>query len=222
MKKKLKKENRESFLKRFKGKLSKKDLEDIDFAYDLAKEAHRPAKRVGSGERYFEHPRSGVLIMTDELGLYNRDLIISFLLHDVGEDTPMFGNITKSYDEFRNKATLRLNKLFNKKVADNVIRLSRPSVENIKFKNKTETYNFYLKELKKSEDAILLKMIDRLHNLRSLFGTSSEFKRKQVEETKSKYIKIFESVSGKNKKYTQILLKKIKKELKKLKEGSSS
>jgi guanosine-3',5'-bis(diphosphate) 3'-pyrophosphohydrolase len=191
-------ENRKTFLKRFKGKFSNEEMEDIDFAYDLAKEAHRPSLR-DDGVRYFEHPRSGVLIMTDELGLYDRDLIISFLLHDVGEDTALLGNINKSYDEFKAKAIFRLTKIFSEKVADNVLRLTKPSVDNMRFKNKAEVYEFYLAELAKSEDAILLKMIDRLHNLRSLPGNNPEKIKRQIEETGSKLMPIFESVKGERK-----------------------
>ena len=59
-------ENRATFLKRLEGKFPKEEIENIDFAYDLAKEAHRTAVR-DEGMRYFEHPRSGCLIMIDEL-----------------------------------------------------------------------------------------------------------------------------------------------------------
>jgi len=205
-------ENRETFLKRLESRFSQEEIEDIDFAYDIAKEAHRPAVRDG-GMRYFEHPRSGCLIMIDELGLYDRDLLISFFLHDVGEDTPMLGNVTESYDEFKRKAQLRLTKLFGEKVADTVIRLTKPSVDNIRFHNKQEVYDFYLAELVKSEEAILLKMVDRLHNLRSLLTGNPEKIKRQIEETEEKYMPIFESVVGPQKEYAEILVAKIKEQL---------
>lgn len=212
---KINKENRKIFLKRLKNKFSKKEIEDIDFAYDLAKEAHRAQTRY-EGARYFEHPRSGCLIMIDEFGLYDRDLLISFLLHDVGEDTPMFGNIIESYDEFKKKAELRISKLFGKKVAGIVICLTKPSVDNIRFNNKREAHDFYLKELARNEDAILLKMVDRLHNLRSLPANKPKEIKRQIKETKLKYIPIFQLISGRRKQYAEVLLKKIKKQLIKL------
>ncbi len=205
-------ENRETFLKRLEGKFSLDEIENIDFAYDLAKEAHRTAVR-DEGMRYFEHPRSGCLIMIDELGLYDRDLLISFLLHDVGEDTPMFGNVTKSYDEFVMKARLRLNKLFGDKVAEIVIRLTKPSVENIRFNSKQEAFDFYVKELAKNEDAVLLKMVDRLHNLRTLPVNKPEKIEKQILETREVFLPIFEAVSGEQKQYAEVLVKKIKEQL---------
>lgn len=205
-------ENRETFLRRLEGKFSPEDIENIDFAYDLAKEAHRTAVR-DEGMRYFEHPRSGCLIMLDELDLYDRDLLISFLLHDVGEDTPMFGNITKSYDEFVFKARLRLVKLFGEKVADIVIRLTKPSVENIRFNSKQEAFDFYVKELAKNEDAVLLKMVDRLHNLRTLPQNRPEKIEKQIRETVEVFLPVFEAVGGDRKKYTELLVNKIKEQL---------
>lgn len=211
-------ENRGTFLKRLEKKFSKKEIENIDFAYDLAKEAHRTAVR-DEGMRYFEHPRSGCLIMTDELGLYDRDLLISFLLHDVGEDTPMFGNVTKSYDEFVRKARLRLIKLFGEKVADIVIRLTKPSVENIRFSSKQEAFDFYVKELGKNEDAVLLKMVDRLHNLRTLPADKPEKIEKQIRETREVFLPIFEAVSGERKKYAEVLAEKIKEQLAVLEAG---
>ena len=205
-------ENRATFLKRLEGRFSEEEIENIDFAYDLAKEAHRTAVR-DEGMRYFEHPRSGCLIMIDELGLYDRDLLISFLLHDVGEDTPMFGNVTKSYDVFVEKARLRLTKLFGEKVADTVIRLTKPSVENVRFNSKQETFDFYVKELAKNEDAVLLKMVDRLHNLRTLPSDKPEKIEKQIRETRDVLLPIFEAVSGERKQYAEILVGKIKEQL---------
>ncbi len=209
-------ENRKSFLERLSGILTKEDIEDIDFAYDIAKESHRTAVR-DQGMRYFEHPREGCLIITDELKLFEKDILISFLLHDVGEDTPMFGNILESYDKFISKSKYRITKLFGEHVADTVIRLTNPAVDNIRFHSKEEASNYYLEELKKSEDAILCKMVDRLHNLRTLSSCTSEKILRKIEETEDKYIPIFKLVKGDKKKYTDILLEKIEAQLKILK-----
>lgn len=211
-----KKENRSSFLKRLESKLTEEQIKDIDFAYDIAKESHRTQKR-DSGERYFEHPRAGCLIMLDELDVYDRNLIISFLLHDIGEDTAMFGNITSSYKEFLEKASFRLQKLFGEKVADTVIRLTKPSIDNDMFMSKEEVYDFYIKELQKSEDAIFLKMIDRLHNLRSLISNRPEKIQKQIKETEDLYLPIFSKIDGDLKTKSKILTSKIQDALDKLK-----
>lgn len=158
-------ENRQTFLDRLQGHFSQTDIDLIEFAYDLAKEAHRTQKRDRGG-RYFEHPRAGCIIMMDELGLYDKDMLIAFLFHDVGEDTPLLGNRNEYYDDFISKAKFRLGLLFGDKVADIVIRLTKPEIDEKRFFSKEETTTYYNSELLKSEEAIVGKEIDRLHNLR--------------------------------------------------------
>ena len=214
----MKTENRQTFLARLQGHFSQNDIDLIELAYDLSKEAHRTQKRDRGG-RYFEHPRSGCLIMMDELGLYDRDLIIGFLFHDVGEDTPLLGNRVNSYEEFVQKAKFRLTKLFGEKVADTVIRLTKPEVDDIKFFSKEESLDFYHDEMLKSEEAIFGKELDRLHNLRTLLGSGYKSPKiaKTVKETEEVYLPIFESIQGPLKKYSEILVQKIKLELENLK-----
>lgn len=207
-------ENRKTFFDRLQGHFSQQDIDRIEFAYDMSKEAHRTQKRDRGG-RYFEHPRAGCLIMMDELGFYNRDLLITFLLHDVGEDTPLLGSRVDSYDEFVRKSKFRLSLLFGEKVADTVIRLTKPEVDHIRFFSKDETFCFYNKELKESNEAIFGKELDRLHNLRTVIGSGYKTVKinKVIKETEEVYIPIFESLSGCLKSYSDSLIQKIKLEL---------
>ncbi len=211
-------ENRQTFLDRLKGHFSSEDIALIEFAYDMSKEAHRTQKRDRGG-RYFEHPRAGCLIMMDELGLYDRDLLIAFLFHDVGEDTPLIGNRVDSYADFVTKAKFRLGLLFGQKVADTVIRLTKPEVDQIKFFTKEDCLRFYEKELGESNEAILGKELDRLHNLRTIHGSGyKQLKiQKTIEETEATYLPIFESLQGPLKTYSEVLIEKIKLELETLK-----
>ncbi len=214
----MKTENRKTFLDRLEGHFSQEDINLIEFAYDLSKEAHRTQKRDRGG-RYFEHPRAGCLIMMDELGLYDKDLIISFLFHDVGEDTPLIGNRIDSYEDFVIKAKFRLNLMFGDKVADTIIRLTKPEIDQIKFFTKEECLHYYEKELAKSNEAIFGKELDRLHNLRTVIGSGWKASKieKLIVETESVYLSIFNSVSGPLKNHSEVLISKIKTELKALK-----
>ena len=157
--------------------------------------------------------------MMDELGLYDKDLIISFLFHDVGEDTPLLGNRSDSYDDFVKKASYRLSKLFGNKVADTVIRLTKPEIDQTRFFSEKECLAFYESELTKSDEAILGKEVDRLHNLRTVLGSGwKTFKiQKLIEETKSVYLPIFTLARGPLKSYSEVLRFKIETELKILK-----
>ncbi len=202
-------ENRKTFHGRLVRHFSPDDILLIDFAYDLSKEAHRTHKRMKGG-RYFEHPRAVCLILMDELGLYDRDLIISFLLHDTGEDSPLFGSNDISYESFVSIMRFRLERVFNPNVSSTVIHLTKPFVDNVQFFTKDEAYCFYIEMVKCDENAILGKMIDRLHNLRSFPPDRIDWIQKQITETEQIYFPLFSSITGDLKPYSIVLLEKIK------------
>lgn len=212
----MKKETRTTFIARLQNRFSQSDIQLIEYAYDLSKSAHRTQNR-DSGERYFEHPRAGCLILMDELGLYDRNLLIAFLLHDVGEDTALLGNVTKSYNEFVATAQFRVGLSFGTEITDIVIRLTKPSVDNIRFHSKSEVFDYYIAELKKSPAAIIDKLVDRLHNLRSLPRNQKIKIERQIVETESVYIPMIDLVTGDYAPYANILKQKIQVELSKLK-----
>ncbi|MDB4940261.1 MAG: relA 1 [Candidatus Doudnabacteria bacterium] len=184
-------ENRASFLKRLEG-LPIEVINTIDFAYDLGKEAHRPHER-DTGERYFEHLRAVALILIDECKIKDPDLIIACLLHDSVEDSAMFGNATQAYSKWKEVAEFRLRKVFNSQVADIVITLTKPKVDGQELKTKAEAHHFYIENLSNAPaKTILAKMADRLHNLRSLAGTTPEKQRRIVAETREIYFPLFQ------------------------------
>jgi (p)ppGpp synthase/HD superfamily hydrolase len=169
---------------------------DIDMAYDLAKEAHRRFMREG-GERYFEHVRAVALILADECDVTEPDIIISSLLHDTIEDTPMFGNILLPENEWRKTARYRLKKMFNHRVADTVIALTKPRIigKKTKIKRRIQHQKYANQLLHGTPEAAIIKMADRLHNLRTLRGTSLQKQKKQIEETKKFLIPLFKKIN---------------------------
>lgn len=186
-------ENRRSFLDRFKN-CPYETKETINFAYDLAKEAHRTQKRQ-TGERYFEHLRSAALILIDECKINDPNIISAALLHDSIEDSPIFGNKNKSYEEWKIQSNFRISKIFNEKVAKMVLTLTKPEINETDFKNKEEAHHFYIDNLKKSNpNTVLVKMADRLHNLRTLKDVPVEKQIKQIKETREIYLPIFENI----------------------------
>lgn len=173
-------ENRKTFKERLKD-LSLEDQMLIDFAYDIAKESHRPQQR-DAGERYFEHLRAAALILMDEVKIFNPDLIISALLHDSVEDTRIFGNGLEGDEILRITAFFRISRLFNKKVASLILNLTNLGDDETYFQN-----------LKNSDsETILLKMCDRLHNLRTINSTTAEKRERKLKETEEKYYSLFE------------------------------
>ncbi|MDR2541777.1 MAG: hypothetical protein LBD11_08845 [Candidatus Peribacteria bacterium] len=187
-------ENRKSFLKRLEGKVPDGELMKIEFAYDMAKSAHahKGATRDDGKTRYFEHPRQGCLVLMDELGCYDPKLLISFLFHDVGEDTPLLGNILEDYHAWVKNATFRLNQLYAN-TAPIVIALTKPAIDQKTFFSKEEVYEYYFSQLRSNENALLLKMVDRLINLRDMKSCTPEKIIKQLKETEEKYLPMFRS-----------------------------
>lgn|GEM_PF-460351 len=184
-------ENKESFEKRIREHFSEDDFEKIMFAYDLSKMAHRPHSR-DNGMRYFEHPRSTVLILLDELKLYDTELVIGLLFHDTGEDSSLWGDIRGGYDQWVIRARRRIVPTFGESITDLLIAITKPYVDGIRFHTKQEAFDYYISGLCASEKAMLKKMIDRLDNLRDFEKGHKAQAYKQIKETKEVYIPLFE------------------------------
>ena len=134
-------------------------------AYNFALEAHKNQKRV-SGLPYIVHPIAVADILA-ELKL-DSATIITGLLHDTIEDT---------------KATYDLVlKEFGKEVADLVDGVTKISALEEKAAENSQAENFRKLILATSKDirVLLVKLADRLHNMRTINGFSSEGKKKRI------------------------------------------
>lgn len=187
-------ENRETFLARLKP-FSTSERSLVMKAYDFSKVAHANAVRQG-GKRYFEHPREASLIMMDECQLYDANLLAGLLLHDVAEDRPIFGNpIGKTYDEWRTLVRDSIGINFNDEVAGIVVDVTKPPELLADIDDGNQSLEIYYGNLQDaSPKAILVKMFDRLHNLRSLSDTPIEKQKRKVAETREHYYPIFEKI----------------------------
>lgn len=189
-----KNENRDSFQERLK-ELPEEAKKLIDLAYDLAKESHRPQVR-DEGVRYFEHLRDVALILIDECKITDPDLIIAALLHDSIEDSATFGNRTLAYSKWKETAKFRLTRVFNERVARVVMSLTKLKVDGEEIKTQKDADEIYFDNLREGgEETLLLKMCDRLHNLRTLAGTTKEKQERIIKETEEEYYPLFEEAS---------------------------
>ncbi len=180
-------ENKASFFLRISDKLAPSELTRVRGAYIFAKFGHRAQKRIGEGQRYFEHCRRTAIILMDELLVYDPTLIITALSHDELEDS-------KDVD------TAILELFFGPEVCRNVLLLT-----------KTDKDSYIDKLYTAPEGVILVKACDRLDNLRSLGGCEVEFIERQVAETEEKLLPLFEEKLTSNK--YAIIIEKIKAEL---------
>jgi guanosine-3',5'-bis(diphosphate) 3'-pyrophosphohydrolase len=129
------------------------DSKQVRLAFNTALEAHKEMRRK-SGEPYIFHPIAVAQICVDEIGL-GPTAVIAALLHDVVEDTDM---------ELKD-----IEKLFGKKVAKIIDGLTKISgVFQQGSSQQAENFRKMLLTLSEDVRVILIKIGDRLHNMRTL------------------------------------------------------
>jgi GTP diphosphokinase / guanosine-3',5'-bis(diphosphate) 3'-diphosphatase len=157
-----------SLLRACADKTDKADKKEIRKAFDLAVEAHKNQRRK-SGEPYIYHPIAVAHIAAKEIGLGTTSIICA-LLHDVVEDTDF---------------TLKdVEKLFGKKVSKIIDGLTK--IHDVFDKNVSmQAENFRKMLLTLSDDVrvILIKLADRLHNMRTLDAMKKPKQLKIASET---------------------------------------
>jgi len=135
-----------------KSEMEEVDLQNIRNAYELALDAHRKQRRK-SGEPYILHPIAVAKISAAEIGL-GPTAIISALLHDVVEDTEI------KLNEIRDMFGARIAKIVDGLTKlDSAYNAESPQAENFKK---------VLSTLVDDVRVALIKMADRLHNMRTL------------------------------------------------------
>ncbi len=145
-----------------------KELELCEKAYEFAKKAHEHQKRA-SGEDYFVHPCTVAGILLD-LGLDAATVAAAFL-HDVIEDTPVSeGDLKKEFGEEVLLLVQGVTKL-----------------EKIEFtsqeEEQAENFRKLFVAMAKDIRVIIIKLADRLHNMRSLNFLSVERQQRMARET---------------------------------------
>ena len=146
-------------------RLSKSDKKLIRLAFDTAVDAHKNQRRK-SGEPYVFHPISVAKIVADEIGLDSTS-IASALLHDVIEDSNYtIEDINKIFGETISKIVHGLTKISNLK-KDNY--------------NSIQSENFRKMLLTLNDDirVIIIKIADRLHNMKTL-NSLPKYKREKI------------------------------------------
>ncbi len=130
------------------------DLDVIKKAYDIAYEAHKDQKRK-SGEPYIIHPVSVAIILA-ELEL-DKESIVAGILHDTVEDTIL--TLDEITDMFGAEVAL---------LVDGVTKLTQLSGSIDKVEVQAENLRKMFLAMAKDIRVILIKLSDRLHNLRTL------------------------------------------------------
>ena len=163
------------FINKINENYSENYAEKIVKAYYFAKTAHQGQKRQ-SGEDYLVHPKAVAEILID-LGL-DCDTVVAALLHDVIEDTEV--------------TTEEISQTFGSVVVSLVQGVTKLSKLNFKSRLEEQAENLRRMFMAMSNDirVIIIKLADRLHNMRTLSYKDEEGQKRIAQETLDIYAPI--------------------------------
>ncbi len=157
-----------ALLRALKPKLKPGSKEQVRVAFEIAAEAHKTTRRK-SGEPYILHPLAVAMICVEEIGLGVRSTICA-LLHDTVEDTDItLEMITREFGAEIAKIVDGLTKISN--------------VLDANSSQQAENFKKILLTLTDDPRVILIKLADRLHNMRTLGSMKREKQLKIASET---------------------------------------
>lgn len=167
----------EDLIKIIERYMTEEEVAFVMKAYEYAKLMHKDQKRK-SGEPYIIHPVNVAIILAD-LDM-DVETIVSALLHDVVEDTPA------TYDDIK--------EMFSEDVAKIVDGVTKLNKLNYKSSEAFQAENLRKMILAMNNDirVIIVKLADRLHNLRTLEYMNEEKRKQKAQET----IEIYAPLAG--------------------------
>src|SRR3954464_5245403 len=157
-----------ALLRSLRPKLKRGDKELVRRAFEMAVDAHKTMRRK-SGEPYILHPLSVAQICVEEIGLGVRSTICA-LLHDTVEDTDI------SLDDVQREFGIEIAR-----IVDGLTKIS--NVVDVNASKQAENFKKILLTLTDDPRVILIKLADRLHNMRTLESMKREKQLKISSET---------------------------------------
>jgi len=157
-----------ALLRSLKTKLKPGDRKMIRLAFEISADAHKTMRRK-SGEPYILHPLAVARICVEEIGLGVRSTICS-LLHDTVEDTDIA--LEDIERDFGNEIA---------RIVDGLTKIS--NVIDVNASKQAENFKKILLTLTDDPRVILIKLADRLHNMRTLDSMKREKQLKIASET---------------------------------------
>ena len=151
------------------------DFELINKAIYFAKEYHAGQLRK-SGEPFYSHPLEVAYIVSDYS--LKTEVIVTSILHDILEDTEVTASM--------------LAEAFNSRIAEMVDRLTRDRPDGIKLSVEQVLRNAWVQN---DKEVVLIKIIDRIHNIRTVNYLAPEKQKKQVTETIKNFLIFAEALS---------------------------
>ena len=157
-----------ALLRALRPKLKKGDKELVRLAFEISADAHKTMRRK-SGEPYIIHPLAVAMICVEEIGLGVRSTICA-MLHDTVEDTDI--SLEDVEREFGSEIS---------RIVDGLTKIS--NVIDTNRSQQAENFKKILFTLTDDPRVILIKLADRLHNMRTLDSMKREKQLKIASET---------------------------------------
>lgn len=148
-------------------RITAEELEQLKKSYEFAREAHKDQKRK-SGHPYIIHPIAVALIAAEELKLDLHSVMTAFL-HDVVEDTP--------------HTVEEIEDLFGMDVAFLVNVVTKKKKQTYKASKQVDNFKQLLDSMHYDIRALMVKLADRLHNMRTLASMRPDKQMKIAGET---------------------------------------
>jgi GTP diphosphokinase / guanosine-3',5'-bis(diphosphate) 3'-diphosphatase len=157
---------RKTFLAKVAPFVNQEGIEMIYAAYIFAKYGHREQTR-DDGSRYFDHPRAVAEIIIDELEInWDWQVVVEALLHDILEDTYLLSH-----------KRMRIN--FGYEVTTDLKLLAKDPHDARRYYDNIREFGTWR--------VILIKLADRLHNMRTLENCRKDKQRRKVLETRREF-----------------------------------
>src|SRR5579872_6938650 len=172
--------------------LSPQDLEKVRGAFELANQAHMGVSRY-SGEPFIQHPLEVALLLADMR--IDADGIIAALLHDVVEDTTasledleaIFGPTVATIVDGVTKFNILVPPVDAGKKSEKEAELTAQRAKELKRRERSETVRKMLLAMTEDSRVVVLKLADRLHNMRTLGVMNQAQQQNKARETREIY-----------------------------------
>ncbi|MFX0065397.1 MAG: HD domain-containing protein [Candidatus Hermodarchaeota archaeon] len=179
------------------------ELTQIKKAFLFAMEKHKTQKRKGNGEPYITHPIAVSLMLT----AYSEEIICAALLHDVLEDTDT--SVKEIEQNFGSKIL---------SLVQGVTKLPKSQFPS-KIERDRKSWEKFEKDVQKEPNIILIKLADRIHNLRTIEALAPDRRLLKLHETLDRMLPLAKQLNL-GKEFWSELEEQVQKELKKVKNSS--
>ena len=171
----------------------------LEWIFRLSWQTHENEERI-DGEPYMTHIMA-IINKLDRLGIHHPLILMEALGHDVFENSgELMQRENEKYSEFSDRTRRFIcehaGPRIGPKLADRLIVLTKPKIDGIEIRTEADRMDVYIENLYSAPaDTILVKMVDRWHNMQTLGALSEDKQYEQCVETGAYMLTLFEEIA---------------------------